>query len=131
MIGQIGILDQEKAISNWKAQGLDFSRLFFDPDPKNTHPKFRCHDQNHYIDQVLDRKLIKLSTDAIEKGKKTNLKLPISNFNRSTGAMLSGVIAKKYGYEGLKEDTIHIKFDGTTGQAFGAVLCNGIFMEVE
>ena len=131
MIGQISILDQEKAISNWKAQGLDFSRLFFDPDPKNTHPKFRCHDQNHYIDKVLDRKLIKLSTDAIEKRKKTNLKLSISNFNRSTGAMLSGIIAKKYGYEGLKEDTIHIKFDGTTGQAFGAWLCNGIFMEVE
>ncbi|PQM55113.1 MAG: glutamate synthase large subunit [Rhodobacteraceae bacterium] len=131
MIGQINVLDQEQVINNWKARGLDFSRLFFDPDPNNTHPKFCCEKQNHYIDKVLDRQLIALTQDAINTGKKTRLNLPIANYNRSTGAMLSGVISKKYGYTGLKENTIHIKFKGTTGQAFGAWLCNGILMEVE
>ncbi len=131
MIGQIDVLDQEKVIDNWKAQGLDFSKLFFDPDPNNTHPKFRCEEQNHYIDEVLDRKLIELTTKVVEEGGEIRLNLPISNFNRSTGAMLSGCIAKKNGYEGLKEDSIHIKFKGTTGQAFGAWLCNGILLEVE
>jgi len=131
MIGQISVLDQEQIIKNWKAKDLDFSRLFFDPDPNNTHPKFRCQEQNHCIDKVLDKQLIELTSDSIKMRKNTHLSLPIYNYNRSTGAMLSGVISKKYGYEGLKEDTIHIKFKGTTGQAFGAWLCNGILMEVE
>ena len=56
--------------------------------------------------------------------------MPISNFNRSTGAML-GFISKKYGFDGLKENSLHIKFKGTTGQAFGAWLCNGVLFEVE
>tara|TARA_B100000902_G_scaffold395335_1_gene453698 strand:- start:227 stop:2938 length:2712 start_codon:yes stop_codon:yes gene_type:complete len=131
MIGQIGVLDQEKFIDNWKAKGLNFDRLFFDPDPNDTKPKFWCQKQNHYIDKVLDRQLIRLTQDAVKIGKKTCLNLSIANHNRSTGAMLSGVIAKKYGYSGLKEDTIHIRFKGTTGQAFGAWLCTGILMEVE
>ena len=131
MIGQIKYLDQKEVINHWKAKGLDFSKLFYDPDPNNLHPKFCCEDQNHYLEKVLDRELINLTKSSIDNHDKIKINMPISNFNRSTGAMLSGFISKKYGFDGLKENSLHIKFKGTTGQAFGAWLCNGVLFEVE
>ena len=53
MIGQINFLDQKDAVNHWKATGLDFTKLFYDPDPKNKHPKFCCENQDHYLDKVL------------------------------------------------------------------------------
>ena len=105
--------------------------MFFDPDPCNSHSKFCCEDQNHYLEKVLDKNLINLTKESIDKRSAIRINLPISNFNRSTGAMLSGYISKKFGFDGLKENSIHIKFKGTTGQAFGAWLCNGVLFEVE
>jgi len=69
---------------------------------------------------VLDRRLIAETKDAVERGKHVRLDLSIRNFDRSTGAMLSGVIAKRYGHAGLRDEAIHIKFKGTAGQSFGA-----------
>ncbi len=131
MIGQINVLDREKAINHWKANGLDFSRLFFDPKMGGKISIYNNEKQNHHLEKILDQKLIKLSKTALEKKGKVNIKLPIRNVNRSTGAMLSGHLVKLYGHDGLSEDTINIKFEGTTGQSFGAWLCNGITMEVE
>ena len=131
MNGKIEFLDQKEVINHWKAKGLDFSKLFYDPDPNNLHPKFCCEDQNHYLEKVLDRELINLTKNSIDNHDKIKINMPISNFNRSTGAMLSGFISKKYGFDGLKENSLHIKFKGTTGQAFGAWLCNGVLFEVE
>ena len=61
MIGQINFLDQKDAVNHWKATGLDFTKLFYDPDPKNKHPKFCCENQDHYLDKVLDKNLITVS----------------------------------------------------------------------
>jgi len=131
MIGQLGVLDKNNAINHWKASGLDFSKLFYEPKLDKNVPIYHCEKQTHNIDEVLDRQLIELSQPALTEEIPVRLNLKISNFNRSTGAMLSGEVARRYGHSGLPKDTIHIKFNGTTGQAFGAWLCNGITLEVE
>ncbi len=131
MIGQIDVLDRKKAIKHWKAKGLDFSKLFFDPKMGEGVPKFNCEKQQHPIEDILDRKLIELSRETLLSKCRTNASLPIHNYNRSTGAMLSGEVARIYGHKGLPENSINICFNGTTGQAFGAWLSRGITLEVE
>ena len=131
MIGQIESLDRERAIDHWKAQGLDFSKLFFNPNMGKSVPIFNMEKQDHYIDKVLDTEFIKLSKPALESKIPVKIELPISNFNRSTGSMLSGLVAKRFGHGGLPDNSIHIKLNGTTGQAFGAWLSRGITLEVE
>ncbi len=131
MVGQLDVLDRKKAIDHWKAQGLDFSKLFHNPDMGDDVPIFHCESQTHHIDDILDRKLIELAKPALESREPVEIDLPISNYNRSAGAMLSGQVAKRFGHRGLPEDTIRIKLTGTTGQAFGAWVARGVTMEVE
>ncbi len=131
MIGQINVLDRKRAINHWKAKGLDFSKLFFDPNMGDGVPKFSCEKQNHPIENILDRQLIELSKNTLLNKEPINISLPIHNYNRSTGAMLSGEVACRFGHAGLPDNTINICFKGTTGQAFGAWLSRGITLEVE
>ncbi|MEN0041353.1 MAG: glutamate synthase large subunit, partial [Pseudomonadota bacterium] len=131
MVGQLDVLDREKAIDHWKAKGLDFSLLFADPEMGDDVPRYHCETQVHHIDDILDRKLIDLARPALEKRDPVKHEVEIFNYNRSTGAMLSGEVAKRYGHAGLAEDTIHFKLNGTTGQAFGAWVARGVTLEVE
>ena len=78
------------------------------------------------LDKVLDRKLIELCRPALEEKKPVKLDLPIKNINRTTGAMLSGEVARRYGHAGLPEDTIAISLHGNAGQSFGAFLARGV-----
>ena len=80
---------------------------------------------------MLDRTLIAKATSAIETRKAVRIESPIKSVNRATGAMLSGVIAKKYGHAGLPDDTIHVKLKGTAGQSFGAWVAHGVTLELE
>jgi glutamate synthase (NADPH/NADH) large chain len=131
MIGQINVLDRNPAIEHWKARGLDFSKLFFDPEMGPNVPIYQCETQTHHLDKVLDREFIQLAGPALKNRERVRIDLDISNRNRSAGAMLSGEIAKLYGHSGLPDDTIHIKLTGTTGQSFGAWVCRGVTLEVE
>ena len=131
MVGQLNVLDKEPAIQHWKAKGLDFSKLFLPPDVGPEIPIYQCETQLHNIENVLDRELIEVAKLAIEKKEPVRINKVIGNTNRSTGAMLSGEIVSRYGHEGLPDDTVHIKFLGTTGQSFGAWLCRGVTLEVE
>ncbi len=131
MIGQRQMLDKAELIAHAKAQGLDFSRLFLKPEPWPGDTIYHSVAQDHEIDHVLDRRLIAESADAIERGKHVRLDLAIRNSDRSTGAMLSGAIAKRYGHAGLRDETIHVKFKGTAGQSFGAFLAKGVTLELE
>jgi glutamate synthase (NADPH/NADH) large chain len=131
MIGQINVLDRNPAIEHWKARGLDFSKLFFDPEMGPDVSVYQCETQVHHLDKVLDREFIQLAGPALENRERVRIDLDISNRNRSTGAMLSGEIAKLYGHSGLPDGTIHIKLIGTTGQSFGAWVCRGVTLEVE
>ncbi len=131
MIGQMQMLDRNKLVEHWKARGLDFSRLFTKPAAPAGVKIYKCEPQDHGIDKVLDRKLIAEARAAIDRGAKVKIETPIRNTDRTTGAMLSGEIAKIYGHEGLPDDTIHVKFKGTAGQSFGAWLSRGVTFELE
>ena len=131
MVGQLDVLDRDRAINHWKANGLDFGKLFFDPQMGDDVPVYHCEKQIHHIDDILDRKLIELAKPALENGEAVKAELEIKNVNRSAGAMLSGEVARRYGHAGLPDDTIHFKLNGTTGQAFGAWVTRGVTLEVE
>ncbi len=131
MIGQMQMFDRNKLIAHGKASGLDFSKLFVKPDMPLEVATFNSERQDHKIHDIIDRKLIALSKDAIERGVPAHLDFPIRNVDRTVGAMLSGQVAKRYGHEGLPHDTIVARFKGTAGQSFGAFLARGVSFELE
>ena len=131
MVGQSQMLDKAELIAQAKARKLDFSKLFHKPEPWPTDALYHCTEQDHGIDKVLDRRLIAETREAIDSGRHVRLELPIRNTDRSTGAMLSGEIARRYGHAGLRDETIHIKLKGTAGQSFGAFLAKGVTLELE
>jgi glutamate synthase (NADPH) large chain len=131
MIGQMQMLDRAQAIEHWKAKGLDFTKLFNKPKAGPGVGIYRSEPQDHGIERVLDRHIIADARHAIESGNHVRLDLPIRNSDRSTGAMLSGEIAARYGHVGLRDETVHIKLKGSAGQSFGAWLAHGVTLELE
>ncbi|BCX81945.1 glutamate synthase (NADPH) large chain [Methylomarinovum caldicuralii] len=131
MIGQSDRLDMEEAIDHWKAKGLDFSKILAKPQAEPGVAVYNCEAQPHEIDKALDNRLIELAKPALEEKKPVQIELPVRNIDRSVGAMLSGEVAKRYGHEGLADDTIHIKLKGTAGQSFGAWLAKGVTLELD
>ena len=133
MVGRVDRLDAANAIDHWKARGLDFSALLHKPEVPDdiaTHfvPK---QAQDHGIQSALDHVLIEKSRLSIEERKPVRFSLNIGNQNRTLGTMLSYQIAKKYGEDGLPEDTIQIDLTGSGGQSFAAFLSSGISMYLE
>ncbi len=131
MIGQMQMLDKKRAVDHWKAKGLDFSKLFHKPQPKPGVAIHWTERQDHHLKFALDNVLIEKACNAIEKGEPVRIEHKIHNVNRTTGAMLSGEIAKRYGHAGLPDGTIHIKLNGTAGQSFGAWVARGVTLELE
>jgi glutamate synthase (NADPH) large chain len=125
LIGRADYLDTKKSISHWKAQGLNFSRVLWVPEG-TSEPLRHSSVQDHGLEKALDQKLIEQAKLALNKGERVSFITPIKNVNRTAGAMLSGEVAKRYGHEGLPDDTIHIQFNGTAGQSFGAFLAHGV-----
>jgi len=130
LIGRVDLLDKSKAIMHWKNQGLDFTRIFYDPVVGPAVLKKHEAEQDHGLDKALDNKLIAQSKMALEKGEKISFISPIRNVNRTVGAMLSGEVAKRYGHAGLPDDTIHIQLEGTAGQSVGAFLAHGVTLDL-
>jgi len=131
MVGRVDKLKITKAVDHWKAKGLNLAPLLTAPDVPADVPRYCVQKQDHGLAGILDNKLVELCKAAIEKGEKVRLELPIRNINRTTGTVLSSKIAKKYGPDGLPEDTISIKFVGSAGQSFGAFLAKGITLTLE
>ncbi len=131
MVGRVDRLELRAAIDHWKASGLDFSSILYNP-PAPSRVGRRCSiSQDHGLDQALDYKLIDTARDAIDNGSPVEFRLPIKNVHRTVGAMLSGAIAKKYGAAGLPDDTIQFHFNGSAGQSFGAFLSRGVTLMLE
>lgn len=126
MIGQTQSLEVDEDRRHKNTYGVDLSRLLHKVEAPNGSASHCVEAQNHYLDSILDRELIKRSAAAIEKGEKVSFDIDIKNTNRSAGTMLSGQIAAKYGEEGLPEGTININMKGISGQSFGALLAPGI-----
>ena len=133
LIGRVDLLDKSKAISHWKAQGLDFSKIFHQPTrtAEGVESATRhTEQQDHGLSKALDHKLITQAKIALESGEKVSFIMPIKNLNRTVGAMLSGEVVQRYGHEGLPDDTIHIQLQGTAGQSAGAFLAQGVTLDL-
>jgi len=130
LIGRADLLDVRKGVEHWKAQGLDYSRIFYRAEGRQGEPVYHCETQDHGLAKALDNQIIELAKPALEKGKPVKIELAIRNANRTVGAMLSSRIAAKYGYAGLPDGTINITLKGTAGQSFGALLARGVTMEL-
>ncbi|MCM1128897.1 MAG: glutamate synthase-related protein [Alistipes senegalensis] len=130
LIGRVDLLDQSKAVLYWKEKGLDFSRLFYQPEMADAVPRKHEEQQDHGLQEALDHRLIAQAMPALEKGEKVSFISPVKNSNRTVGAMLSGEIARRYGHIGLPDDTIHIQLQGTAGQSAGAFLAHGITLDL-
>ena len=131
MIGRTDLLEVNKEIIPHKARNIDYSRILHKPEVGPAIATRRVRNQDHGIDNVLDKEIIKLAREAVDMAEPIRLDMEITNENRTTGAMLSGEVAQKYMDEGLPEDTVHIKFTGIAGQSFGAWLAQGITFELE
>ena len=129
LIGRTELLDTRQGVEHWKAQGLDFSRLFAQPAVPAEVARFHVEKQDHLLDKALDVKLIERCQPAIQNGESVRIMDVARNVNRSVGAMLSGAVTKVHP-EGLPDDTIRIHFEGTGGQSFGAFLCKGITLNL-
>ncbi|AQT69245.1 Ferredoxin-dependent glutamate synthase 1 [Anaerohalosphaera lusitana] len=130
MVGQVEKLRVKDAVDHYKAKGLDFSKVFYQPDVSDGRAIRRTTDQIVKIDDHIDWKIIEQAEDAIENKKKTTIELPIRNIDRTVGAILSNRIVKKHGPAGLPDDTLQIVCSGSAGQSFGAYLINGVTLKL-
>ena len=131
MIGQRQMLDRASSTSTQRRRDSTFQTCSSSRRPGRRTRSIGALLRITGSSNVLDRRLIEDTKDAIERGKHVRLDLSIRNVDRSTGAMLSGAIAKRYGHAGLRDEAIHIKFKGAAGQSFGAFLAKGVTLELE
>ena len=132
MIGRTDRLKPREHITHWKARELDFSRILHQVQASPEVARYRVQNQNHGIDNVLDLQLVQDAMPIIDSGTGTVDKCyPIRNSNRTTGAMLSFEIARRYGHQGLPEDSVVFRFTGSAGQSFGAFASKGMTLYLE
>lgn len=131
IVGRSDLLTKNEAVLHWKTKNIDLSDLTLFLPAAERNPLHRTESQHHKIESILDHQLIDKSIPAIEEKKQVTLHLPIKNTDRTTGAMLSGRIAKKYGSNALPDGTIKARFAGSAGQSFGAFLVSGVEFYLE
>ena len=131
MVGQMQMLGKDGVVDHWKAKGLDFNKLFHKPQAHEGDSLHCTERQNHNLGKVLDQALIGETENAVVNREPIRLDKAIANTDRTTGAMLSGTVARRYGEAGLPDGTVHIKFTGTAGQSFGAFVTSGVTLELE
>ena len=129
-VGHAEVLDTRKAIDHWKASGLDLSPIFHVPELPPRTARHQVVAQDHGLEKALDNTLIQLAEGALNSGDKVRLELPVRNVNRTVGTMLGSELTKRWGGEGLPDDTIDVTFTGTAGQSFGAFVPNGITLRL-
>jgi len=131
MVGQTQSLKLLDNIDHWKYKGVDLSPLLFKEDNADDETLYCSIQQKHLIDDILDRQMMIDSKDALEHQTPVSLEYPVINTDRTIGAMISNEISKKYDAEGLPENTIKVKFNGSAGQSFGCFSAKGLRFELE
>ncbi|MFG2000163.1 glutamate synthase large subunit [Spirillospora sp. NPDC048911] len=129
-IGHVEMLDTRKAVDHWKASGLDLTPVLHQPELADGAAMRQVTGQDHGLEKALDNTLIQLAEGAIAFGDKVALDLPIRNVNRTVGTMLGHQVTKKWGGEGLPDDTIDVTFTGSAGNSFGAFVPRGITLRL-
>jgi glutamate synthase (NADPH/NADH) large chain len=130
LVGRSDLLDQSRAIAHWKAQGLDFSRVFYRPESPGELPVHHTELQDHGLEKALDHRLIAQARAALDRGERVSFISPVGNVNRTVGTLLSAEVARRYGHDGLPDDTIHVQLQGTAGQSAAAFLAHGITLDL-
>jgi glutamate synthase (ferredoxin) len=132
MVGHVDRLDVKKALEHYKARGLDFSKVFHQPNVAADVGRSRQIDQNHGLEQSLDKQLLlKLCEPALARREPVRATLPISNTNRVVGTITGSELTRRFGPEGLPEDTIKLHFKGSAGQSFGAFMPRGMTLTLQ
>lgn len=132
MIGRTDKLEMAKAIHHFKAKGLDYSKIFYQPEVPAEYGHYCQMSQDHELEKSLDKSvLLEICKPALEKGEPVSAVLPICNTHRVVGTILGSEVTRQYGAEGLPEDTITLKFKGSAGQSFGAFVPKGITLTLE
>jgi glutamate synthase (ferredoxin) len=132
MIGRTDCLEPRKAIAHWKARGLDLTPILHQPQVAPQIGRYCQIAQDHGLEKALDNTtLLTLCRPALERGEKVRASLPIRNTNRVVGTILGSEVTRRFGPDGLPEDTIHLHFQGAAGQSFGAFVPLGITLELE
>ena len=131
MIGRVDKVEMRHAVEHWKARGLDFSTILYNPQVPRRVGRRCTIAQDHGLERALDHELIAYAQESIKQCTPVEQKLEIRNTHRTVGAMLSGEIARRYGSHGLPEDTIRFHFSGSAGQSFGAFLAKGVTLTLE
>ncbi len=132
MVGRTELLDFKKAVNHWKAKGLDYSKIFYAPKVPASVGRYQQIAQDHGLINALDNQvLLDICEPALSEGKKVKASLPVHNINRVVGTILGSEVTRRYGADGLPEDTISLKFLGSAGQSFGAFVPKGIKLELE
>jgi glutamate synthase domain-containing protein 2/glutamate synthase domain-containing protein 1/glutamate synthase domain-containing protein 3 len=132
MVGRVDRLEGRKAVNHWKAKGLDFSNLLYQPDAGADTGRYCQIPQDHGLEKSLDlTQLLEICKPAIERGENVSAELRIRNVNRVAGTITGSEITRKYGAAGLPEDKIQIHFKGSAGQSFGAFLPRGMTFYLE
>lgn len=129
IVGRADLIEIRKDKEHGRSSLLDFSHMLHMVD--NGAAIHHVSEQQHDIDHVKDVDMIAAAHDAIDNGKEVSLDYAIANTDRSVGAMLSGVVAAKYGNDGLPDQSINVRFKGSAGQSFGAFLAHGISFRLE
>ncbi|MCX4867717.1 glutamate synthase large subunit [Streptomyces sp. NBC_00825] len=135
-VGHAELLDTDRAITHWKAQGLDLKPLFHVPELPEGAVRHQRAEQDHGLAKALDNELIRLAADALnadsaEAALPVRAQIAIRNINRTVGTMLGHEVTKKFGGAGLPQDTIDITFTGSAGQSFGAFVPSGVTLRLE
>jgi glutamate synthase (ferredoxin) len=132
MVGHTERLDMNRAITHYKAKGLDFTPIFYQPPVPESVGRFCSIEQDHGLDKSFDRTtLLDLCRPALERGEKVEATLPIRNINRVVGTITGSELTRRYGAEGLPDDTIRLNFVGSAGQSFGAFVPRGMTLTLE
>ena len=131
MIGRADRLEMRAALAHWKAKGVDLSRILQLPEAAEGVARHQVRAQEHGLEQALDVEIIARATPALEGREPVAFDLPIRNVNRTVGTLLGSEITRRYGGEGLPEDTVRVHFTGSAGQSFGAFLPRGATLTLE
>ena len=129
-VGHAELLDKRRAVDHWKAAGLDLSPIFHVPDMAPRGLRLQQTLQDHGLEKALDNTLIQLAEGSLSSGDRVRLELPVRNVNRTVGTMLGSELTRRWGGEGLPDDTIDVTFTGTAGQSFGAFVPKGITLRL-
>ena len=131
-VGHPELIDAAEAVDNWKAKGIDLTPMFAVPDvPEGASTdRVRTRGQDHGLHKALDRTLMQLAEGALADAHPVRLEMPIRNVNRTVGTLLGAEVTRRYGKEGLPDDTVHLEFHGSAGQSFGAFVPHGITLDL-